>query len=80
MSGFPNKPKILRGDFDEYGLSSPPLFVVIQFNQVQPKSETGYVLCPTHLEILAIRNVYSGYCRLREYIADGMNIPSGTGR
>jgi len=35
MSGFPNKPKILRGAFVEYGLSIPPLFVVFQFNPVQ---------------------------------------------
>lgn len=34
-SGFPNKPKILRGAFVEYGLSLPPLFVVFQFNPVQ---------------------------------------------
>ena len=33
--GFPNKPKILRGAFVEYGLSLPPLFVVFQFNPVQ---------------------------------------------
>ena len=32
MSGFTNKPKILRGAFVEYGLSIPPLFVVFQFN------------------------------------------------
>lgn len=37
MSGFPNKPKILRGAFVEYGLSIPPLFVVFQFNPVQLK-------------------------------------------
>jgi len=35
MSGFRNKPKILRGAFVEYGLSLPPLFVVFQFNPVQ---------------------------------------------
>lgn len=33
--GFPNKPKILRGAFVEYGLSLPPLFVVFQFNPIQ---------------------------------------------
>ena len=33
--GFPNKPKILRGAFVEYGLSLPPLVVVFQFNPVQ---------------------------------------------
>ena len=33
--GFPNKPKILRGAFVEYGLSLPPLFVVFQFNPVE---------------------------------------------
>jgi hypothetical protein len=33
--GFPNKPKILRGAFVEYGFSIPPLLVVFQFNPVQ---------------------------------------------
>ncbi|MFE5689586.1 hypothetical protein [Streptomyces sp. NPDC056512] len=33
--GFPNKPKILRGAFIEFGLSLPPLVVVFQFNPVQ---------------------------------------------
>ena len=33
--GFPNKPKILRGAFVEFGLSVPPLIVVFQFNPVQ---------------------------------------------
>ena len=32
MSGFKNRPKILRGAFVEYGLSLPPMFVVFQFN------------------------------------------------
>jgi hypothetical protein len=33
--GFPNKPKILRGAFVEFGLSAPPLVVVFQFNPEQ---------------------------------------------
>jgi hypothetical protein len=33
--GFPNRPKILRGAFVEFGLSLPPLVVVFQFNPVQ---------------------------------------------
>lgn len=33
--GFPNKPKILRGAFVEFGLSLPPLVVVFQFNPLQ---------------------------------------------
>jgi hypothetical protein len=33
--GFPNKPKILKGAFVEYGFSLPPLFVVFQFNPEQ---------------------------------------------
>src|ERR1039457_4627075 len=33
--GFPNKPKILRGAFVEFGLSLPPLVVVFQFNPVK---------------------------------------------
>lgn len=35
MSGFGNKPRIVRGAFVEYGLSLPPLFVVFQFNPDQ---------------------------------------------
>ncbi len=35
MSGFTNKPKILRGAFVEFGLTIPPLFVVFQFNPEQ---------------------------------------------
>ena len=35
MSGFLNKPKILRGAVVEYGLSIPPLSVVFQFNPEQ---------------------------------------------
>lgn len=33
--GFPNKPKILRGAFVEFGLTLPPLVVVFQFNPLQ---------------------------------------------
>src|SRR3954451_7845830 len=33
--GFPNKPRILRGAFVEFGLSLPPLVVVFQFNPMQ---------------------------------------------
>jgi hypothetical protein len=33
--GFPNKPRILRGAFVEFGLSLPPLVVVFQFNPLQ---------------------------------------------
>lgn len=35
MSGFKNRPRILKGAFVEYGLSVPPLFVLFQFNPVQ---------------------------------------------
>jgi hypothetical protein len=35
MSGFANRPKVLKGAFVEYGLSVPPLAVVFQFNPVQ---------------------------------------------
>jgi hypothetical protein len=33
--GFPNKPRILRGAFVEFGLSLPPLAVAFQFNPIQ---------------------------------------------
>ena len=35
MSGFSNRPKILRGAFVEYGLNIPPLVVPFQFNPEQ---------------------------------------------
>jgi hypothetical protein len=35
VSGFMNRPKILRGAFVEYGLTVPPLAVLFQFNPVQ---------------------------------------------
>ena len=38
---FPNKPRILRGAFVEFGLSLPPLFVVFQFNPVQLTRNRG---------------------------------------
>ncbi|MGK8558160.1 hypothetical protein [Nocardia gipuzkoensis] len=41
--GFPNKPKILRGAFVEFGLSLPPLIVVFQFNPVQLTRNRGLV-------------------------------------
>jgi hypothetical protein len=47
MSGFTNKPKILRGAFVEYGLSLPPLFVVFQFNPEQiTRTRSMYVSVP----------------------------------
>src|SRR3954466_9864715 len=39
--GFPNKPRILRGAFVEFGLSLPPLFVVFQFNPIQLTRNRG---------------------------------------
>jgi hypothetical protein len=39
--GFPNKPKILRGAFVEFGLSLPPLVVVFQFNPLQVTRNRG---------------------------------------
>lgn len=35
MSGFANRPRILKGAFVEYGLTIPPLAVLFQFNPVQ---------------------------------------------
>jgi len=46
MSGFPNKPKILRGAFLEAGLSIPPLFVVFQFNPEQLTRSHGMSFSP----------------------------------
>lgn len=45
--GFPNKPKILRGAFVEFGLSLPPLIVVFQFNPLQlTRSHSLYFSVP----------------------------------
>jgi hypothetical protein len=35
VSGFSNRPRILKGAFVEYGRSIPPLVVIFQFNPVQ---------------------------------------------
>ena len=35
MSGFGNRPRVMRGAFVEYGLSFPPVVVPFQFNPVQ---------------------------------------------
>jgi hypothetical protein len=54
--GFSNKPKILRGAFMEYGLSSPPLFVVFQFNPDQlSRSRSLSFSAPNRYEV---QNVY----------------------
>lgn len=39
--GFPNKPKILKGAFVEYGISLPPLFVTFQFNPEELSRNRG---------------------------------------
>ena len=41
MSGFTNKPKILKGAFIEYGLSIPLQFVVFQFNPEELSRSRG---------------------------------------
>jgi hypothetical protein len=51
MSGFPNRPKILRGAFVEYGLSLPPLFVVFQFNPEQvSRSRSLFISVPNAVQ------------------------------
>src|SRR5262245_3347215 len=44
--GFPNKPKILRGAFVEFGLSLPPLVVVFQFNPLQLARNRSLTFAP----------------------------------
>lgn len=44
--GFPNKPKILRGAFVEFGLSLPPLVVVFQFNPLQLTRNRSLTFAP----------------------------------
>jgi hypothetical protein len=39
--GFPNRPRILRGAFVEFGLSLPPLIVAFQFNPLQLTRNRG---------------------------------------
>ncbi len=57
MSGFTNKPKILRGAFVEYGLSLPPLFVVFQFNPVQLTRNRSLSYDPPNSGAKALPNV-----------------------
>lgn len=44
--GFPNKPKILRGAFVEFGLTLPPLAVVFQFNPLQLTRNRSLTFAP----------------------------------
>lgn len=48
--GFPNKPKILRGAFVEFGLSLPPLVVVFQFNPLQLTRNRGLTFAAPNAE------------------------------
>lgn len=55
MSGFKNRPKVLRGAFVEPGISFPPLVVLFQFNPVELRrnrtlsfsAPNDVVKCPT---------------------------------
>ncbi len=66
-SGFPNKPKILRGAFVEYGLSIPPLFVVFQFNPVQLTRNRSLTFAPlTGSKASSLREFHGQYEDLAE--------------
>ncbi|MGK5110665.1 MULTISPECIES: hypothetical protein [unclassified Geodermatophilus] len=71
--GFPNKPRILRGAFVEFGLTIPPLVVVFQFNPLQltrsrsltfaaPAAETGGSAAP----LRTIRQFHGTFSDLTE--------------
>jgi hypothetical protein len=54
MSGFGNRPRVLKGAFVEYGLSLPPLAVVFQFNPVQlQRSRTLSFRAPNEVLVCA---------------------------
>jgi hypothetical protein len=44
--GFPNRPRVLRGAFVEFGLSLPPLFVAFQFNPLQLSRNRALTFAP----------------------------------
>jgi hypothetical protein len=73
MSGFSNKPKILRGAFVEYGLSLPPLFVVFQFNPEQvSRSRSLFISVPNAVQSAEYAAAQRGnreaqYVDLRQY-------------
>jgi hypothetical protein len=59
--GFPNKPKILRGAFVEFGLSVPPLVVVFQFNPVQLTRNRSLTFALPAEKTLTPRKVHGKY-------------------
>ncbi|MEI9971348.1 MAG: hypothetical protein WDO73_04425 [Ignavibacteriota bacterium] len=76
--GFPNKPKILRGAFVEFGLSLPPLVVVFQFNPLQltrnrsltfavpnpPPPPSGSAAPTTQAPTRTLRQFHAGFSNL----------------
>jgi hypothetical protein len=65
--GFPNKPKILRGAFVEFGLSLPPLVVVFQFNPLQlSRNRTLSFAIPGKPSKQTLREHHAGISNLLE--------------
>jgi hypothetical protein len=65
--GFPNKPKILRGAFVEFGLSLPPLLVVFQFNPLQlSRNRTLSFAVPNESSANSLREFHAETSSLRE--------------
>lgn len=56
--GFPNKPKILRGAFVEFGLSLPPLVVVFQFNPLQLTRNRSLTFAVPATQTLTLRQFH----------------------
>lgn len=67
MAGsFPNRPKLLRGAFVEYGLSIPPLIVTFQFNPVTISRSRSNAFSAPGSEEGTLRQFHQRYTDLTE--------------
>ena len=73
--GFPNKPKILRGAFVEFGLSLPPLLVVFQYNPLQlTRNRTLSFAVPNETSAATGASANAPQRTLRQFHADTANL------
>ena len=73
--GFPNKPKILRGAFVEFGLSLPPLLVVFQYNPLQlTRNRTLSFAVPNETPAATGASANAPQRTLRQFHADTANL------
>ncbi|TET46795.1 hypothetical protein E3J59_02745 [Candidatus Aerophobetes bacterium] len=65
-NSFPNRPKLLRGAFVEYGLSIPPLIVTFQFNPVSISRSRSNTFSAPGSEEGTLRQFHQRYSDLTE--------------